>query len=77
MYIAVSNWMGDHASFYDEACTVIGFVTKLTFTTLLATSADEKLVIFFLFFPKNRLRPFETICMKYQKLFSGKIRKIF
>ena len=53
----------------------------LTFTTLLANSADDKLVIFFLLFPENRFWHFmqivssETICMKYQKLFSWKNKK--
>ena len=46
----------------------------------MANSAD-KLVIFFLFFPENRfdisckLSPLETICMKFQNLFSGKNKK--
>ena len=50
---------------------------------LLANSADDKLVIFFLFFPENsfdiscKLSSLETICMKYQNLFSGKNKKIF
>ena len=44
-------------------------------------SADDKLVIFFLFFPKTgfdiscKLSPMETICMKCQNLFSGKNKK--
>ena len=56
-------------------------ILKLTFTTLWAFSAENKLMIFFLFFPENRIWHFmqikETICMKCQILFSGKIRKIF
>ena len=37
----------------------------LTFTTLLANSADDKVMIFFLFFTEM-----ETICMNCQTLFS-------
>ena len=51
-----------------------------TLTMLWADSADDKLMWFFLFFPQNRSWYFmqkEMICMKYQILFSGKIRKIF
>ena len=52
-------------------------LTSLTFTTLWAFSADDKLMIFFLFFPENRIRHFikETICMKCHILFSGKNKK--
>ena len=58
-------------------------LTKLSFTTLLANSTHNKLMILFLFSQKTgfdilcKLSPMETICMKYQILFSGKIRKIF
>ena len=51
--------------------------------TVLANSADVKLVIFFLFVPENRIyilcKLLETICMKYQILFSerGKKKKYF
>ena len=52
---------------------------KLPFTTLLAISAGNKLVIFFLFFPENGIWYFmqigDTIYMKYQILFSGKNNK--
>ena len=53
----------------------------LTLTTLWANSADNKLMIFLLFFPENRIwhflqivsiTPLEAICMKCQILFSGK-----
>ena len=78
-------------------------INPLTFTTLWANSADNNLVILFLFFPENRIWHFmqtvsigdnlheisnpvfcqkkkkkkkkkkmETICMKYQILFSAK-----
>ena len=57
---------------------------RLTFTTLWVNSADDKLVIFFLIFSQKKgfdisckLSSVETICMKCQILFSGKIRKIF
>ena len=56
---------------------------NLTVTSFCANSADDNLVIFFLFFPETgfdiscKLSPVETICMKHQLLFSGKIRKIF
>ena len=57
----------------------------ITFTSLWANSADDKLFIFFLFFPENRvdisckLSSLETICMKYQILFSAEnnIKKYF
>ena len=54
----------------------------LTLSTLGTNSADAILKYFFLFFHENRfwilykLSPMEKICMKYQLLFSGKIRKI-
>ena len=58
-----------------------------TFTALWANSADDKLLIFFLFFIENRFWHFmktvsrgeETVCMKCQSPFYGekKIRKIF
>ena len=37
--------------------TLLGFpdLNGLTFTTLLANSGDDKLMIFFLFFPENRI----------------------
>ena len=47
------------------------FSNLLTFTTLFTNSADNKLVMFFLFFTENRLSHKETICMKHQCLFSG------
>ena len=53
----------------------------LTFTTLWAYSADNKLMLFFLFFPENRIwhymqtSPMETIYMKCQILFSMKKKK--
>ena len=49
-----------------------------TFLTYIPTvwpnSAEHKL-IFSLFFPENKLWQEETICMKYQSLFSGKNKK--
>ena len=57
----------------ETSCSVRIFATKylaatqtpwsinLTFTTLLAFSADDKLMIFFLFFPANRIRHFMQI----------------
>ena len=56
-------------------------ITPLTFTTLWAFSADDKMMLFFLFFPENRIWHFmqivslETICMKCQILISGKNKK--
>ena len=55
----------------------------LTLTTLLANSADNKLMIFFSYFSQQtgfdiswKLSPMETISMKFQILFSEKkIRK--
>ena len=54
--------------------------SHLTFTTLWANSADDKLILF-LIFSGNRfdisckLSAMETICMKGQSLFSGKNKK--
>ena len=45
--------------------------SKWTFITLWAKSADEKLMICFLFFQS----PQEAICLKCQSLFSGKNKK--
>ena len=39
------------------------FLYHLTFTTLLADSADDKFIIFFLFFPENRIWHFMQICL--------------
>ena len=53
----------------------------LTLTTLWADSADDKLMIIFLFFKKTgydiscKLSPVETICIKCQNLFSKKNKK--
>ena len=51
-------------------------------TLLWADSADDKLIIFFLFFSQKigfdisyKLSPWEIICMKCQILFSGKNKK--
>ena len=58
-----------------------GSWNRLTFTTLWANSADDKLVIFFLFCQKTgfyiscKLSPMETICIKCLILFSGKNKK--
>ena len=49
------------------------FHSALILTTLWSNSADNKFVIFFLFFPENRILQFmqivETICMKCQTCF--------
>ena len=53
-------------------------------TTIWDNSANDTLMIFFFFFFSQttgldiscKLSPLETICMKCQILFSGKIRKI-
>ena len=56
-------------------------VGALTFTTLWANLADNKLVIFFLFFPENRIWHFMQIVSigdnlhEMSKLFSGKKNK--
>ena len=56
----------------------LGYISVLTFTILLAHSADNKLVIFFYFSQKTgfgiscKLSLLETICMKSQLLFSMK-----
>ena len=42
-------------------CPLSHLDTSLTFTTLWAFSADDKLMIFFLFFPENRIRHFTQI----------------
>ena len=47
---------------------------NLTFTTLLAYSADDKLVIFFLFFQRKQYLTFHASClhcMKCHNWFSG------
>ena len=52
----------------------------LIFTTLLAYSANDKLVRFFLIFPRKQDLTFHanwTIYMKYQILFFGKNKKIY
>ena len=41
---------------------------EITFTTLWANSADDKLMIFFLFFSENRLWPFMQIVSKWDNL---------
>ena len=61
-------------NFLSNLQLVIRFI-KLTFTTLLAISADDKLLIFSYFSKKTRfdiLCKMKTICMKCQNLFSGK-----
>ena len=56
--------MSEWWNFYLECKTLI-------FTTLLADSADDKLVIAYFFFPENRIRNF-SLCMKIQSFMSGK-----
>ena len=60
----------------NKKCAVLYILTvttpklvMLTFTTLMANSADDKSVIFFLFFPKNRIRHFMQIVSKKKKIF--------
>ena len=54
---------------------------NLTFATPLANSADDRLMIFFLFSQKTgfdiscKLSPVEAICLKCQNLFPGKKKK--
>ena len=54
--------------------------TVIIFTTVWTNSAEDKLMIIFLFYPQNRLWYFMqtvslTVCMKCQILFSGKNKK--
>ena len=56
------------------------FLYFLTLSMQWINSADDKLMIFFLFVPENRIFDIsckETICMNYQVLFSRKNKKIF
>ena len=48
--------------------------TKIRFSTLCANTADDKMMIFFLFFPENRLCRFAK---KTKDYFQGKIRKYY
>ena len=54
-----------------------------TFANLWENSADDTLVIFFLFSPENiiwnamQIVSTETICMKFQIMFPGTNRKLF
>ena len=60
---------------------LLRFYNKLTFTTPWANSADNKLMIFFLFFPEDRLYHFMQIFSLEDNLheksayFLGKIKK--
>ena len=62
-------------------CSEYSSPEVLTFTTIWANSADNKLVIFSYFSQKTRsdisckLSPLEIICMKCQNLFWRKLRK--
>ena len=54
----------------------------MLYLSLLANSADDKLIMFFSYFSKKigfdilcKLSPQETICMKCQSLFSGNNKK--
>ena len=41
---------------------------ELPFTTLLAKSADDKLLLFFLFFPENRILHFmQIVCIVFEE----------
>ena len=59
----------------------VWLMVALIITTLRANSADDKLTIILLVFPEIgfdiscKLSSKETICMKYQSLFSGKNKK--
>ena len=48
----------------------------LACTTLWADKANDRLLIIFVFLLENRLTCHETICMKFQSLFSGKNKNI-
>ena len=65
--------------FKSEKNIVFAVYSPLTFTTFWANSADNKLTIFFLVFPETEALMFRanSVCMKCQSLFSGKIRKVF
>ena len=54
-------------------------IQGLTFTTLWANSAENKLVIFFLFFSRKQDLTFHTNCLLWnvKTYFLGKIRKMF
>ena len=61
---------------------VFGSNFTLTFITLWANSADDEFIIFFSYFPQKqgfdiscKLSPLETICIKCQTCFLGKIGK--
>ena len=62
-----------------EILTGIYQIKPLTWTTIWANSADDKLVIFFLIFPRKQDSTFQeivssrAICIKRQILFSGKM----
>ena len=59
------------------------YIVRLTFTTPWVNSADDTLMIFSHFSKRKgfdiscKLSPVETVCMKFQNLFSGKYKKIF
>ena len=80
------HWLADSSSdWYFGACItlaarydkeMISSCGLVTFTSLWVKSADDNLMIFFLFFPGKRGLTFqETVCMKFQTPFSGKKSK--
>ena len=72
-------WQQHQSCMYTHWGDIISQV--LTFTTLWANSTDGILEYFSYFFQKIgfdsscKLSPGETICIKFQSLFSGKMRK--
>ena len=66
------------------SCSFSKKIYKLTFTTLWAFSADDKMMLFFLFFPRKQDLTFHANCLRRRQFawnvkscFLGKIRKIF
>ena len=74
------SWYWCLVSILHDTCILI-HKRALTFNTLWGNSADDRFMIFFLFFHENRLwhscklSPQETISMKCQSLFSGENKK--
>ena len=72
--------------FRDPTCGLLQITVEPSADDSRANSVDDILMINFLFFPENRIwyfmqiasiGPLQTICMKCQNLFQGKLRKIF
>ena len=83
--VTVWHFKGEISSFSvgNHTCVATGIlhIINLTLTTLMANSADGKLIVLFFFSQKLgfciscKLSPKETICMKCQILVSGKYKK--